>query len=107
MANREYEAWFLAAVTSMKGKGAVKEDAEYDGDCEVVRDAKGAFERLLRHAYHAPTDQPMYSEMLDLSSAFQRSRSFRRMVHAFANLAESDGKCCHYPPEWVNCEGPR
>jgi hypothetical protein len=79
LANREYEAWFLAAAQSLNGvRGLTITDlvAEPDG-------VRGAKEWLkLRHAerrYGEITDQPALSAAMDLSAAFARSRSFRKL----------------------------
>jgi len=41
MANREYEAWFLASIEALRGWGAILPDATSHHEPEVPRDAKG------------------------------------------------------------------
>ena len=89
MATREYEAWYLAAVESLRGKCAIREDAVYPGDPESRRGAKEALEELMGRgqSYHETTDQPALSAWFDMQAAYGRCRSFRRMVKAFGDLA--------------------
>jgi hypothetical protein len=91
--NREYEAWFLASIESLRGQRGIRRDAEFTADCEGVRGAKEAFEdRMERDIYyHEPTDQPAFTAIFDLRAAFAKSRSFRRMVAAFNNIAVLNG----------------
>lgn len=47
MANREYEAWFLASIEALRGTAAILPDAVWHPDPEVPRDAKGELERRM------------------------------------------------------------
>jgi Domain of unknown function (DUF4276) len=82
LANREYEAWFIAAAASLDGHRGLRispEDAE--ADAEHPRNAKGwlALRKPDRSGYHPVTDQPALSARMDLQMAFDRSRSFRKL----------------------------
>jgi hypothetical protein len=80
LANREYEAWFIAAAESLDGhRGFAFEDAEAV-DAETPRDAKGWIKaHMASRAYGETTDQPAFSARMDLQQAFDRSRSFRKL----------------------------
>ena len=99
MANREYEAWFLASIEALRGKAGVLPGATSHADPEVPRDAKGELERRMRPgASYSPTvDQPAMTARIDLESAYRRCRSFRKLVSAFGALAAAAGAA---PPVW-------
>lgn len=80
LANREYEAWFLAAAVSLHGQRGFAFDSPSDFDPERPRDAKGWLaERMVSGAYHPKVDQPAFSALIDLQQAFDGSRSFRKL----------------------------
>ncbi len=81
MANREYEAWFMAAAASLNGcRGFKSELADQRINAEVPRNAKGWIaERIVGGGYHEATDQPAFSARLNLELAYERSRSFRKL----------------------------
>lgn len=79
LANREYEGWFLAAAQSLDGvRGLRINDAIAEPDS-----VRGAKEWLKLHhserRYGEVTDQPALSAAMDLSLAYERSRSFRKL----------------------------
>lgn len=106
MANREYEAWFLASIEALRGQAGVLSDAASHADPEAPRDAKGELELRMRAgmSYSATVDQPAMTAHLDLQSAYQRCRSFRKLVSAFGALAASAGVApAVWPPAaWVS-----
>ena len=79
LANREYEAWFIAAAKSLHGqRGFMLENDAIDP--ETPRDAKGWIaKRMAGGAYREKTDQPAFSNRMDLEQAHERSRSFRKL----------------------------
>jgi hypothetical protein len=82
LANREYEAWFIAAAASLDGQRSLRIDADdAKTDAEQPRNAKGwlALRKVDRSGYHPVTDQPALSARMDLQMAFDRSRSFRKL----------------------------
>lgn len=93
MANREYEAWFLASIEAMRGKGAIRIDAISHPDPEAPRDAKGEVERRMQSgsSYSPTVDQAPLTAHLNLESAYRRCRSFRKLVGAFGDLAAAAG----------------
>ena len=106
MANREYEAWFLASIEALRGKSAILHDATSHPDPEGPRDAKGELEQRMRGgASYSPTvDQAALTAHLDLESAHRRCRSFRKLVSAFGALAAAAGVApAVWPPAaWVS-----
>lgn len=85
-ANREYEAWFLAALPSLRTHKDVHDDAGYDGDPDSPRDAKGCLRARMSVIYRPKEHQPAFSALLDPDLAFGGSRSFRRMCAAVEAL---------------------
>ena len=102
---REYEAWFLATVESLRGVRGILADATSHPNPESPR---GAGEELRRRmspnrSYSKPTDQPALTARFDMAIAYQRCRSFRRIVNVFGLIAASLGITLEtWPPsEWV------
>ena len=106
MANREYEAWFLASVEALRGRAGVLPDAASHADPEMPRNAKGELERRMRPgaSYSATVDQAAMTAHLDLQSAYRRCRSFRKLASAFGALAAAAGVApAVWPPAaWVS-----
>ncbi len=101
MAHREYEAWFLASIVSLRGKRGIREDAEPHPEPEAPRDAKGQLEaRMCRGDSYSPTaDQAALTAGFDLATAYARCRSFRRMASAFGTLLTNSGvRLGQWPP---------
>jgi hypothetical protein len=93
MPNREYEAWFLATIESLRGTRGIRHDATPHPDPESPR---GAAEELRRRmarnrAYSKTADQPALTAVFDMAAAHRRCRSFRRLVRAFGLLATDMG----------------
>lgn len=106
MANREYEAWFLASIEALRGRAGIPPEATSHPHPEVPRDAKGELERRMPRgaSYSATVDQAPLTVHLDLQSAYRRCRSFRRLVSAFGALAAAAGVApAVWPPAaWVS-----
>lgn len=80
LAKREYEAWFIAAASSLDGRRAFSLSATVAIDAETPRDAKGWIgARIAGRAYSEITDQPAFSALMDLQQTFDGSRSFRKL----------------------------
>lgn len=94
MACREYEAWFLAAIESLRV------DAVYEEDPERKRDAKGAVRSFLPR-YSPTTDQPAFSARLDLGQAYRRASSFRKLVKELSRILTASGYEPTVPPAWT------
>lgn len=82
VAVREYEAWFLAGVESLRAHRAVLDDAEFVGDPEAPRDAKGRLEKMMSVPYDSVRHQAAFNALLDIGTVARRSPSFQRLVDA-------------------------
>lgn len=85
LAKCEYEAWFLSTLEPPHPNP------------EGVRGAKEELANRLAGRYSATADQASLSAALNLGLAYQRCRSFRRLVRAFGLLTASLGVC---PDPW-------
>ena len=94
IAHREYEAWFLAAIGSLRGFRGVRDDAESHPDPEIPLSAKGQMEARMHASasYIERIDQPAFSARFSLSEAYAKSRSFRKLASSFAYLMRSMGE---------------
>lgn len=88
LANREYEAWFIAAAESLQGHKDFNFEPANDIDPERLRDAGWIRERMADHSYGETTDQPAFSALMDLQQAFDRSRSFRKLCKEWQKQSE-------------------
>ncbi len=86
VANREYEAWFLAGMESLKQCSGVRESAIDDDEAELHRDCKGRVAKQMDESYIETLHQTKFSAALDLQAASARSRSFRRLEKAVTTL---------------------
>ncbi len=101
MAHREYEAWFLASVESLRGCCGIRNDAQPPDNPEAPRGAKEALEELMAPggSYHETADQVSLTARFDMETAYRRSRSFRRMTSAFGALLQAEGAAAEtWPP---------
>lgn len=82
LANREYEAWFLAAIVSLRGERSIRVDACVPDHLEEIRDAKGWLSDHMDtgRTYHAIDDQPALTDRFDLDQARRNSQSFRKLI---------------------------
>ena len=106
LAHREYEAWFLAAIESLRGRRGIREDALQDPQPEASRNAKGRLEeRMAANAvYSETTDQAALSQLFSLEDAYRRSRSFRKLADSFGTLLRDSGHDLPHwpPPSWTD-----
>ena len=80
LANREFEAWFIAAAESLNGcRGFQSHAHDAKVDPEIPRNAKGWVRERMPAGYGETTDQPAFSARFDLDLAHTRSRSFRKL----------------------------
>ena len=85
LANREYEAWFIAAAESLHGQRGFALKSGDTIDAEGPRNAKGWITaHMCGGSYGETTDQPAFSARMDLQQAFARSRSFRKLCSEWA-----------------------
>ena len=92
VAQREYEAWFLTSLDSirghLKGDPGLPSDAVFTGNVEAVRDAKQWLTNHLKfgQSYKETEYQAAMTHWLDVTAAYERSRSFRRLYHAVEEI---------------------
>lgn len=91
VACREFEAWFLVAARSLRAHRSVADDAAFESDPELPRDAKGRLRHLMTEPYRETLHQAAFCGALDLEEASARSRSFRRLVSATRALVDPVG----------------
>ena len=94
MPHREYEAWFLAAIKSLRGVRGIRPDAQPHPNPETPPGAKEQLEARMHSAgsYLATTDQPAFSAQFSLTAAYSRCRSFRKLTKSFGVLLHSMGQ---------------
>ncbi len=104
IAHAEYEAWFLAAIESLRGYRGIRNDAQPFLEPEKYRGAKERLEKRMQDKYRERTDQPALSGRLSLADAYRRSRSFRKLVGSFVFLAQAMGQDINaWPPrDWAH-----
>ena len=106
IANREYEAWFLAGMEALRGHCRIQQGAVSHHDPESVRPAKEELERNMPPgvSYSPPVDQVKLTAHLDFERAYRNCRSFRKLVKAFGALAAAVGAApAMWPPvAWVS-----
>lgn len=104
LAKREYEAWFLGAIESLRGLRGIRSDAAFHSEPETPRDAKGELERRMHaeSSYFERADQPALSARFAFSDAHRRCRSFRKLAAAFGTLVRAMGVeiTCWPPAAW-------
>lgn len=88
IAVREYEAWFLAAVESLRPLRSVADDATYAGNPETPRDAKGALEECMTESYSSIRHQPSFNARLDIVGAAAKAPSLQRFVDAVGQIID-------------------
>jgi hypothetical protein len=89
LANREFEAWLIAAAISLRGHRRVRDDAVPPVDPEAVRDAKGHLQNaILRpdETYSPSVDQVRFCSLMSLAAA-RHCRSYRKLEKDIAELA--------------------
>lgn len=80
LANREFEAWFLAAAHSLNGSRGFSVPEGTRIDAESPRNAKGWMGQHMQGGfYREMLDQPAFTAKMDLQQAFDNSRSFRKL----------------------------
>jgi hypothetical protein len=106
LANREYEAWFLASMESLRGRCGISAVATSHPRPEDVRDAKGETQTRMNpgSAYSPTAHQPSLTVGLDLARVHQECPSFRKLVRAFSAICTSAGVALPAewpPPDWI------
>ena len=92
IAKNEFEAWFLAAAESLRGRRGLRTDIHPPNDPEAVRDAKGWLDRRMENneSYNETTDQPALAALFDLEQARQAAsfdKCYRDIVRLLGEIA--------------------
>ena len=68
---REFEAWFIAAVESLRGNRGLREDVSSAANPEEIRGAKEWLSERMPRArpYAETTDQPALTELFEMAAA--------------------------------------
>ena len=91
IAKNEFEAWFLAAAESLRGRRGLKNDIHPPNDPEAVRNAKGWLDRRMENnkSYSETTDQPALTALFDIEQARQADsfdKCYRDIVYLLEEL---------------------
>lgn len=92
VAVREYEAWLLAGIQSLRNSHLIKGDASFAGDPELPRNAAGKLRELMTESYKKTVHQASLTAHLDLDEAASKSPSFKRFLEAMTSALESAGR---------------
>jgi hypothetical protein len=81
LANREFEAWFLAGASSLSGHRGLADNLQIPSEPEKPRDCKGwlSANRTDGRSYKPASDQAALAAVLDLGLARQNSESFDKL----------------------------
>lgn len=81
LANREFEAWFLAAAPSLCGQRGLAPNLTLPADAELPRDCKGwlSDRRVDGRSYKPTTDQAALTAVFDMQMARKNSPSFDKL----------------------------
>lgn len=87
LAHQEFEAWFLAAASSLKGQRGLREDIEDHPSPESVRGCKEWLETWMPQTtrYSETVDQPAFSALFDLRRA-RRAPSFDKFCREIEEI---------------------
>lgn len=85
VAKSEYEAWFLAAAESLRGKRGLPEDLRAPPAPENIRNAKGWLGERMPDGYSETLDQPALTSLFDLETA-RRADSFDKLFRDVGRL---------------------
>jgi len=91
VANREFEAWFLAAYRRLKTLRLIHRNARFPigFDIEAPRDCKGHVSTCIGRKYSPTADQHVLAKSLGFGSYMGRySRSFRKLLKDLEWLAQ-------------------
>lgn len=88
LAKHEFEAWFLAGATSLRGARGLPIDLPSPTDPEAIRGAKEWLSGFMppSRSYSPPVDQAALTAVLDLELARTRSASFDKCLREVERL---------------------
>jgi hypothetical protein len=87
LAKREFEAWFLAAAESLRGRHGLSNDLEPPARAEDIRSAKEWLSDKMPQgrSYAETTDQPALTAIFDMDMA-RRADSFDKCYRAIETM---------------------
>ena len=85
LAYREYESWFLASASSLRGIYGFPLDLEPPTDVEAIRDAKGWLGSRMDRKYDVATHQLEFTIRFDISKA-RTNKSFNRCFERISTM---------------------
>jgi hypothetical protein len=96
VAHRMYEVWFVASASSLggavSGSRQLNDSLEIPRDPENIKDPKRWIEsKMTPPQYKETEDQVALTRKIDFDLAQANSRSFRRFLHAVAELVDAIG----------------
>jgi hypothetical protein len=86
LAKPELEAWFVAALESLRGQRNIPWSAHPPASLEDIQNPKVYLSRLMGRRYHEPTDQPALAAAFDMDLAARRSPSFAKLRRDLASM---------------------
>jgi hypothetical protein len=94
LAKQEFEAWFLAAAESLRGKRELKNDIHSPRAPEAIRNAKGWLSERMgdNRTYRETRDQPALTALFDLEQARQANsfdKCYREIVRLLDELRKA------------------
>jgi hypothetical protein len=91
LAKQEFEAWFLAAAESLRGKRGLPSDLDSPPDPEVIRGAKEWLSDKMgpTRGYAETTDQPALTGLFDMSAERRRAPSFEKFYRDVTRMLKS------------------
>jgi hypothetical protein len=93
VANREYEAWFLASLENLRRAGKVPRGERLKtplAEVESIADCKKRLGLLLGRRYEETTDQADMTSVLPFTQVMaRRSRSYRKLLKALDALIQA------------------
>ncbi len=90
IARHEFESWLLAGIDSLRDHPVVRSDAMAPSDPEGRRGAAEMLQAQLTESYKKTLHPAKFCALIDLVAVYERSRSFRRMVHAVDLLMSTE-----------------
>jgi hypothetical protein len=85
LANREYEAWFLAAAASLAGHRGLSPSLAGVSEPELEKNPKRWLDDRMPNGYSETLDQPALTAVMSLEEA-RRAASFDKMIRDVARL---------------------
>ncbi|MGH2705900.1 MAG: DUF4276 family protein [Actinomycetota bacterium] len=87
VAKREFEAWFLAGASSLRGQRGFPGDLQAPTNPEEIRGAKEWLAARMSGASYSPTvDQPALAAILDLEATRASAPSFDKWCREIGDL---------------------